>query len=199
MEEVTLVPRPVNQPVECWQPIVSANPRGLDFMAKHGMKGIVGGGSALMAERPIIAFQEANARVGRDLALGQNLCLGLNFHIAETREKAIREATPFFEEHLKLFAPLGMVPMRPEQLARVGERGAWAEDEYPQPRTRRRNRLLVLRPARRLRSHTCKTSRTASPGLEDVNVQSSMGTPLAVMMEQLEAFATDVMPGFRKI
>ena len=87
MEEVTLVPRPVNQPVECWQPIVSANPRGLDFMAKHGMKGIVGGGSALMAERPIIAFKEANARAGRDLALGQNLCLGLNFHIAETREK----------------------------------------------------------------------------------------------------------------
>ena len=131
VEEVTLVPRPVNQPVECWQPIVSANPRGLDFMAKHGMKGIVGGGSALMAERPIIAFQEANARAGRDLALGQNLCLGLNFHIAETREKAIREATPFFEEHLKLFAPLGMVPMRPEQLARVGERGAWDAMNIP--------------------------------------------------------------------
>ena len=34
------------------------------------------------------------------------------------------------------------------------------------------------------------------PGLEDVNVQSSMGTPLNVMVEQLEAFATDVMPHF---
>ena len=54
---MTLVPRPVSQPVECWQPIVSANPRGLDFMARHGMKGIVGGGSALMAERPITAVQ----------------------------------------------------------------------------------------------------------------------------------------------
>ena len=121
-------------------------------MAKHGMKGIVGGGSALMAERPIIAFQEANARAGRDLALGQNLCLGLNFHIAETREKAIREATPFFEEHLKLFAPLGMVPMRPEQLARVGERGAWDAMNIPSLEWRGRNRLLVLWPARGLRS-----------------------------------------------
>jgi len=24
--------RPIHRPVECWQPIVSANPRGLDFM-----------------------------------------------------------------------------------------------------------------------------------------------------------------------
>ena len=59
LDEITLVPRPVNRPVECWQPIVSAQPRGLDFMAKHGIKGIVGGGSALMVERPIVAFKEA--------------------------------------------------------------------------------------------------------------------------------------------
>ena len=53
------MPRPLRQPVETWQPIVSANPRGLDFMAKHQIKGIVGGGSALMAEKPILAFKEA--------------------------------------------------------------------------------------------------------------------------------------------
>jgi len=43
-KEITLVPRPVNRPVECWQPIVSASPRGLDFMVRHGIKGLVGGG-----------------------------------------------------------------------------------------------------------------------------------------------------------
>jgi hypothetical protein len=35
------------------------------------------------------------------------------------------------------------------------------------------------------------------PGLEVVNVQSSMGTPEAVMVEQLERFAAEVMPAFR--
>ena len=35
------------------------------------------------------------------------------------------------------------------------------------------------------------------PGLEAVNVQSSMGTPEAVMVEQLERFAAEVMPAFR--
>ena len=31
LKELTLVPRPVNRPVECWQPIVSATPRAMDF------------------------------------------------------------------------------------------------------------------------------------------------------------------------
>ena len=46
LEEVTLVPRPLNLPVECWQPIVSASERGLNLMAKHGIKGMIGGGAA---------------------------------------------------------------------------------------------------------------------------------------------------------
>ena len=46
LDEITLVPRPANLPVECWQPIVSASQRGMDFMAKHGIKGVIGGGAA---------------------------------------------------------------------------------------------------------------------------------------------------------
>ena len=61
LKELTLVPRPVNRPVECWQPIVSANPRGLDFMVRHGIKGVVGGGAATMAEGPIQGYRDAAA------------------------------------------------------------------------------------------------------------------------------------------
>ena len=39
LTELTLVPRPLHRPVECWQPIVSASQRGLDFMAQHGHQG----------------------------------------------------------------------------------------------------------------------------------------------------------------
>ena len=45
LEEITLVPRPLTRPVECWQPIVSASRRGLDFMARHGIKGVIAGGA----------------------------------------------------------------------------------------------------------------------------------------------------------
>src|ERR1700741_1839664 len=110
LKELTLVPRPIHLPVECWQPIVSANPRGLDFMVKHGIKGAVGGGAATMAAGPIQAYQAAAARAGQTLKLGENLTVGIFFHLAKTREQAIAEMRRWYEEHVKMFAPLGFVP-----------------------------------------------------------------------------------------
>jgi hypothetical protein len=52
LKDLTLVPRPVHLPVECWQPVVSASARGLDFMVKHNIKGAVGGGVDIEAKRP---------------------------------------------------------------------------------------------------------------------------------------------------
>ena len=77
------MPRPINRPVECWQPIVSASPRGLDFMVKHGIKGAVGGGAATMQAGPIQAYQDAAARAGKNLKLGENLTLGIHCHLAQ--------------------------------------------------------------------------------------------------------------------
>ena len=33
------------------------------------------------------------------------LCIGINFHLADSKEQAVKEATPFYEEHAKMFAP----------------------------------------------------------------------------------------------
>ena len=81
LEELTLVPRPFNTPVECWQPVVSSSPRGLDFMVKHGIKDIIGGGAALMTDGPVSAFQEVHRRAGIKTELGENLCLGIAFRL----------------------------------------------------------------------------------------------------------------------
>src|SRR6185503_6372147 len=119
LKEITLVPRPKTLPVECWQPVVSASERALDFMAKHGIKGIIGGGAAAGGanEKVIRAFRDARARVGRETELGGDLCIGFSFHIADSVEQGIKEATPFFEENMKMFAPLGFVPgLTPEQI-----------------------------------------------------------------------------------
>jgi alkanesulfonate monooxygenase SsuD/methylene tetrahydromethanopterin reductase-like flavin-dependent oxidoreductase (luciferase family) len=126
LEELTLVPRPRTLPVECWQPVVSAQDRGLDFMIKHGIKGVVGGGSALMASNSVESFQAAHARAGIETKLGENLCLGISFHLAPTREQAIAEATPYFAEHAKMFAPLGFFRgLNDQQLEVVAKRGGW--------------------------------------------------------------------------
>ncbi|HEY2596438.1 MAG TPA: LLM class flavin-dependent oxidoreductase, partial [Chloroflexota bacterium] len=112
LSDLTLVPRPTKLPVDCYQPIVSASPRGLDFMARHGIKGVIGGGAAGggAASKTVVAWQEAQARHGRQTALGGNLVIGIMFHIADTEEQAIEEARPYFQEWMKMFAPLGFVP-----------------------------------------------------------------------------------------
>jgi hypothetical protein len=38
---------PQRFPVECWQPIQGGSERAFDFMAKYGIRGVIGGGSAL--------------------------------------------------------------------------------------------------------------------------------------------------------
>ena len=43
---------------------MSAGARGLEFMIKHRIKGIIGGGAATMAEKPILAYRDAAARAG---------------------------------------------------------------------------------------------------------------------------------------
>src|SRR5206468_8167694 len=105
LKELSLVPRPVNMSVECWQPIVSASKRGIEFMVRHGIKGLVGGGAAIMAEGPIQAYQRVANEMGHNLKLGENLTIGVAFYLAKTKEQAVRELKPLYEEHVKMFAP----------------------------------------------------------------------------------------------
>ena len=84
LKEITLIPAPERLPVECWQPIQSGSERAFDFMAKYGISGVIGGGSAEggAVERHMIGFQAAYARRGVKLELGERLALGYQFHIA---------------------------------------------------------------------------------------------------------------------
>jgi alkanesulfonate monooxygenase SsuD/methylene tetrahydromethanopterin reductase-like flavin-dependent oxidoreductase (luciferase family) len=77
LKEITLVPAPARLPVECWQPIQSGSDRAFDFMAKHGINGVIGGGSAEggAVDRHITGFREAYARRGIHLEPGERLVL----------------------------------------------------------------------------------------------------------------------------
>ncbi|MBI3325876.1 MAG: LLM class flavin-dependent oxidoreductase, partial [Nitrospinae bacterium] len=123
LRELTLVPRPIHRPVEIWQPIVSGNPRGLDFMAKHGIKGLILGTAEQFVDQWIHQYQEANARYGRHLELGECLALGYWLYLDRDRERAERSARPFFEEHVKFAAPLGMLRYNEDQMQAVGPGG----------------------------------------------------------------------------
>ncbi len=197
LKEITLVPRPVNRPVECWQPVVSASPRGLDFMVRHGIKGAVGGGAATMAEGPIQAYRDAAARAGKDLKLGENLTVGIFFYLADSREKAVREMTPYFEEHVKMFAPLGFVPgITPAQVEAAARRGGWKEAGVPSLDHYMKLGSWFAGTPQQLIEHLKKLEERY-PGMEHINLSTSLCTPKAVMLEQFQRVAEEVMPAFR--
>src|SRR5262249_48172649 len=72
LKEITLVRRPVHQ-VDVWQPIVSGSARSLDFMARHGIKGVISATAEQFVERWLRDYQAAAARHGRNLALRENV------------------------------------------------------------------------------------------------------------------------------
>src|SRR5207237_10009775 len=111
LKELTLVPRPPRRPVECWQPIQGGSERALDFMAKHGIQGLVGGGSAEggAMHSVVLKWQEAHAKIGKHLELGERMCFGFHFYIADSREAGIREAAKYYEENMKMFGELRLV------------------------------------------------------------------------------------------
>src|SRR5262249_62008166 len=104
-------------------------------MVKHGISGMVGGGAATMAEGPIQTYQQVANATGKNLKLGEGLALGVSFYLAKTREQAISEMLPYYEEHVKMFAPLGFVPgITPPQIEAVSTRGGLAAPRLAPPR-----------------------------------------------------------------
>src|SRR5688572_28229040 len=196
LKDLTLVPRPVHLPVETWQPVVSAGARGLDFMMKHRIKGLIGGGAATMAEKSIFAFKEASERAGINYTLGEGLSLGIFYYLADSRERAVREITPYYEEHVKMFGPLGFVPgITPAQLEASTRRGGWGAAGVPTVEDYMKVGAWFAGPPEELVAYL-RNLEQRFPGLEHVHLSNSMGTPQAIVVEQLSWLAKEVMPRF---
>ena len=199
LKEITLVPRPRYLPVECYQPVVSASQRAMDFMVKHGIKGMIGGGAAAggATDGVVQAWQETLAQAGKETELGEDLIIGLSIHLADTEEQGIAEATLFAEENMKMFGPLGFVRgLTEEQIVALGD-----------PSRARQAGLPTIQDGVRAGSWLCGPTELVAekiaaiqdryPGLTQINVGSVVGTPQKVILEQLEWFGKEVMPQFK--
>jgi alkanesulfonate monooxygenase SsuD/methylene tetrahydromethanopterin reductase-like flavin-dependent oxidoreductase (luciferase family) len=195
LREITLVPRPRRRPVEVWQPIVSGSARGLDFMARHRIKGVISATAEELVQRWVGDYQAAARRHGRALELGEDLILGFRMCIDDTVEGAIRRARPYFEEHAKVMAPLGMLRYSEEHARAVAAR----QPQSPTSATLEngvRNRSWLCGPAADIVAYLKEVERRY-PGLEHVMIGWAIGTPRDLMVEQLARFAREVMPAFR--
>jgi alkanesulfonate monooxygenase SsuD/methylene tetrahydromethanopterin reductase-like flavin-dependent oxidoreductase (luciferase family) len=198
LKELTLVPRPARLPVECWQPIQGGSARALDFMAKHGIQGVIGGGSAEggIVHKVMLDFQAAHARIGKHVELGERLAIGFQFFIANSKEEGIREAGKYYEENMKMFGELRLVKaLTDEQIAAMRDPKLAVNTKLPRIEDAvKAGGFLTGTPADIIES--LKKIEAAYPGLARITVTLPLGTPLAVWLEQVERFAKEVMPAF---
>ena len=194
LKDITLVPRPIHQPVEVWQPIVSGSARGLDFMARHGIKGVISATAEDFVGRWFRDYQEAYARHGRTLQLGEDLILGFRMSIDDTVDGAIAKARPYFEEHAKFMAPLGMLRYSEEHVKAVAARQAQSATAATLENGVR-NRSWLCGPSKDIVAYL-KDVEARYPGLDHVMIAWALSTPRDLMIQQLTQFAREVMPAF---
>ena len=200
LKELTLVPRPLRRPVECWQPIQGGTARALDFMAKHGIQGVVGGGSAEggVMHKVVLAWQEAHARAGKHIEPGERLCFGFHFYIADSREQGAREAAKYYEENMKMFGELRLVRALTEQQIEIMRDPVQAPTaKLPRIEEAIASGGFLCGSPAQIIDHL-KALEAKYPALDRISVSLSVGVPKSVALEQLERFATEVMPAFQR-
>jgi len=199
LKELTLVPRPAKLPVECWQPIQGGTARALDFMAGHGIQGVIGGGSAEggATDRIMREWQAAHERIGMNLELGERMAVGFQFHIAKSKEAGMKEAAIYYEENMKMFGELRLVKaLTDEQIEAMRDPRLVPNVKLPRIEDAvRAGGFLTGTPADIIEQ--LKKLEERYPGLSRVTVAQPLGLPLSLCLEQLEWFAKDVMPAFK--
>ena len=195
LTDLTLVPKP-RRSTECWQPIVSGTDRGIDFMLDHGIKGFVGGGAASGGASESVArrWQEKLADRGKDTELGGELIFGFSFFLADTVDEAKAAGVPILEEYQKMFAPLGFAgDVTDEQLAALETRGGGRSAGMPTIDDAVSSGSWLVGPAERL-IDAFGQLQEYYPGLSEVMVAQPVAAQPKVVLEQMERFASEVMP-----
>jgi alkanesulfonate monooxygenase SsuD/methylene tetrahydromethanopterin reductase-like flavin-dependent oxidoreductase (luciferase family) len=201
LKELTLVPRPARLPVECWQPIQGGSERALDFMAKYGIQGMVGGGSAEggAMQNVVLKWQQAHARIGKPIELGERLCFGFHFYMADSKADGIRKAAKYYEENMKMFGELRLVrAMTDEQIEIMRDPKRAPNAKLPRIEDAVNASGFLTGSSAEIIDHL-KQLEAAYPGLDHVSVSLSVGVPQSEALEQLERFAKEVIPAFRNV
>ena len=187
--DVTLVPRPVNRPVEIWQAIASG--KSIPFMVQHGIKGMVTMNGDLITRQIFGLFREEAAKVGRNLAPGEDLAWGGGLYLADTLEEAIARVRPYHDERFKWFAPFGFVRYADDQGRPWGTPGAPAG--VPTIEEGLRQKAWLVGTAESIIARL-RELEDEYPGLEDIVLHWPEGMGASEWKAQLRRFAAEVMP-----
>ena len=198
LKELTLVPRPLRLPVECWQPVQGGSERALTFMAKHGIQGMIGGGSADggAMHNTVLKWQEVHEKLGIRIELGERLCFGFHAYIGPSKAECVKIAAKYYEENMKMFGELRLNrAMTDAQIEIMRDPLRAPAAKLPRIEDAVKSGGFLTGSPDEVIEHL-KNLEKSYPGLDRISISLSVGVPEAVALEQLEIFATKVMPAF---
>jgi alkanesulfonate monooxygenase SsuD/methylene tetrahydromethanopterin reductase-like flavin-dependent oxidoreductase (luciferase family) len=159
---------------------------------------MVGGGSAEggAMHKVVLAWQAAHARLGKQIQLGERLCFGFHFFMADSREKGLREAAKYYEENMKMFGELRLVrAITEQQIETMRDPKQAPSAKLPRIEDAVKTGGFLCGNADDLIEHI-KALESKYPALDRISVSLSVGVPETIALEQLERFAKEVMPAF---
>jgi hypothetical protein len=160
---------------------------------------MVGGGSAEggAMHKVVLDWQAAHAKVGKHIELGERLCFGFHFYMANSREQGLKEAAKYYEENMKMFGELRLVrALTEEQIEIMRDPRRAPTAKLPRIEDAVGSGGFLCGNADDLIEHI-KALERKYPALDRVSVSLSVGVPESVALEQLERFAKEVMPAFK--
>ena len=150
----------------------------------------------LITRRIFGQFHEEAAKIGRNLAPGEDLAWGGGLYLADTLQEAIDGVRPYHDERYKWFAPFGFVRYADEHGRSWGTPGA--PTGVPSIEEGVRQKAWLLGPPE-LVIGRLKELEAEYPGLEHVILHWPEGMPAERWIDQLSMFARQVMPAFQPV
>src|SRR5205823_126404 len=137
----------------------------------------------------VLKWQEAHKRLGTDIELGERMCFGFHFYIAESREEGMRVAAKYYEENMKMFGELRLVKaLTDEQIEIMRDPKRAPTAKLPRIEDAvKAGGFLTGTPSDVIEQLKALESRY--PGLGRITVSLSVGVPLSEALEQLERFS----------
>jgi alkanesulfonate monooxygenase SsuD/methylene tetrahydromethanopterin reductase-like flavin-dependent oxidoreductase (luciferase family) len=193
LQDVTLVPRPKNLPVEIYMPIASG--KTIDMMAKYDLKAMVTLNGERILDDVLRAYRDAFGARGRSKQLGEDVIWGAGVYLADSEAEAMRRLGPAHDERFKWFAPFGFVRYADDDGRVWGAPGAPAK--VPTLADGVKQKAWFCGPPAQV-IDGIRSVADKYPGLDNFMIHWAEGLGPKEFKEQLKWFAKDVMPALKQ-
>ena len=146
----------------------------------------------------VLGWQQAHANQGKHIELGERLCFGFHFYMADSKADGIRRAAKYYEENMKMFGELRLVrALTEEQIEIMRDPKQAPFAKLPGIEDAVNAGGFLTGNAGEIIDHL-KALEEKYPALDRVSVSLSVGVPKSEALEQLQRFGEEVMPAFKQ-